>query len=232
MINLTLTSYILIYFLEYFYNSTITYNSVMKDEDVLNRNIFEKSCNKMSSTFQKEEWCPSNKGWWKERKEWIPPPNHGWSLLGDHRQSADDGKTEEESSLGITTCHFNSIRHERFRRRQVTVRQSYCSAIYRPTLPLFAYKRETRGRFSMSWAAPLPFLSLENLKWSQRVNRMLLPVWFMSSWKTYPNIFAIASPRILGNFLHFEMRNTRPCMCDVTKRTSRFWFYFGKKVLI
>jgi len=117
-------------------------------------------------------------------------------------------------------------------RGQVTVCQSYCSAIYRPTPPLFAYKRETRGGFSMLWAAPLPFLSLGNLKWSQRVNRMLLPVWFMSSWKTYPNIFAIASPRILGNFLHFEMRNTRPCMCDVTKRTSRFWFYFGKKVLI
>jgi len=58
----------------------------------------------------------------KKRRKMMRPNNtrvvkgmnsftNDWSLLGDHRQSADDRKTEVKS-LGITTCHFNSIRHE------------------------------------------------------------------------------------------------------------------------
>lgn len=128
-------------------------------------------------------------------------------------------KTEVESSLGITTCHFNSIRHERLRRGQVTVCQPHCSAIYRPTSSLFAYKRETRSGFSMPWAAPLPSLSLGNLEWSRCANRMLHPAVIYEFWVDLPEHFRYCFP---GNPGQLSTSQTRDLACAMLPNVCAF----------
>lgn len=149
----------------------------------------------------------------KDCKRKVLLISYNLSLLGYYRQS--NGRETEVSLSGVCTCLF--LRFDEQPRSQVTDCWPHCSAIYRQTKPpLFAYKRETWG-FS-SQRKTLPSFSLENLEWSTCEPDVptSFPVWFMSSRKTYPNIFAIASSGIPNASSQCRMPDTRSCMRDIT----------------